>query len=110
MGESYLGEFEYMVLLVILRLGEGAYGVAVMDELDRRIGRRASRGATYMTLDRMETKGLVTTHLGEPTAERGGRAKRLISLTAKGIEAVRRSHAAFQALTDGLEPTLDGAS
>jgi DNA-binding PadR family transcriptional regulator len=103
---SYIGEFEHMVLLAIMQLGDSAYGVAIMDELQDRIGRATSRGATYMTLDRMETKGLIKSRMGEPTAERGGRAKRLFTVTPAGAEAVRRSQAAYRELSKGLEGIL----
>lgn len=107
---SYIGEFEHMVLLAIMQLGDSAYGVAIMDELEERIGRASSRGATYMTLDRMETKGLIKSHMGEPTAERGGRAKRLFTVTPAGAEAVRRSQAAYRELSKGLESILGAGS
>ena len=106
MSGSYIGEFEHMVLLAIMQLGDSAYGVAIMDELQERIGRATSRGATYMTLDRMETKGLIKSRMGEPTAERGGRAKRLFTVTLAGAEAVRRSQAAYRELSKGLEGVL----
>ena len=106
MSGSYIGEFEHMVLLAIMQLGNSAYGVAVMDELEERAGRASSRGATYMTLDRMESKGLIRSEMGEPTAERGGRAKRLFTVTPAGAEAVRRSQAAYRELSKGLEGLL----
>jgi DNA-binding PadR family transcriptional regulator len=92
-----------MVLLAILQLGDAAYGVAIMDELEERAGRTSSRGATYMTLDRMENKGLIQSRMGQPTAERGGRAKRLFTVTPAGAEAVRRSQTAYRELSKGLE-------
>jgi PadR family transcriptional regulator PadR len=107
---SYIGEFEHMVLLAILQLGHSAYGVAIMDELEERAGRTSSRGGTYMTLDRMKTKGLIKSSMGQPTAERGGRAKRLFTVTPAGAEAVRRSQAAYQALSEGLEGVLETGS
>ena len=110
MSGSYIGEFEHMVLLAILQLGDSAYGVAIMDELEERAGRVSSRGATYMTLDRMESKGLIKSQMGEPTAERGGRAKRLFTVTPAGAEAVRRSQAAYRELSKGLEGVLGAES
>ena len=107
---NYIGEFEHMVLLTILQLGDSAYGIAIMDELERRVGRVSSRGATYMTLDRMETKGFIRSRMGEPTAERGGRAKRLFTVTPAGAEAVRRSQVAFRELSKGLEGVLGAES
>ena len=110
MSGSYIGEFEHMVLLAIMQLGDSAYGVAIMDELEERAGRTSSRGATYMTLDRMEAKGLVNSHMGQPTAERGGRAKRLFTVTPAGAEAVRRSQAAYLELSKGLEGLFEAGS
>ena len=99
-----------MVLLTILQLGDGAYGMAIMSELERRVGRRASRGALYITLDRMESKALLTSRLAEPTPERGGRGKRYVTVTPAGIEALRKSKRAFQELWTGLEPVLETGS
>jgi DNA-binding PadR family transcriptional regulator len=110
MGEAFIGEFEHMVLLAVLRLGDGAYGVAIMDELERTAGRNSSRGATYMVLDRLETKGLLESHLGEPAAERGGRAKKFVTVTPEGLDAVRRSQTALRELGRGLEAMLEPGS
>ena len=110
MSMGFIGEFEHMVLLAIMQLGDSAYGVAIMDELAERAGRISSRGATYMTLDRMESKGLIRSRMGEPTAERGGRAKRLFTVTPAGAEAVRRSQAALRELSKGLEGVLGAES
>jgi len=71
-----IGEFEHMVLLAVLRLGDDAYAVTVREEILTHTGRHVSRGSIYITLDRLETKGYLKSRLGEPTAERGGRAKR----------------------------------
>lgn len=98
-----LGEFEQLVLLALLRLGEGAYGVTVRRELAGRAGRRASIGAVYATLDRLEAKGYVSSQVGEPTPERGGRAKRCFLLTPAGEAALRRSLGELSAMLDGLE-------
>ena len=77
MGRSdFLGEFEQMVLLSVLRLGDEAYGVSIHEELGRTTGRDTKRGAVYVTLERLEAKGYVSSHYGDPSAERGGRAKR----------------------------------
>jgi len=103
-----LGEFEQVVLLAVLRAsaeaGE-AYGVTVHDELSRRTKRRVARGAIYMTLDRLEKKGLLASHLSEPTAERGGRAKRCYRVTKPGMTALRVSQRALLNLWEGLELT-----
>lgn len=110
MGDGYLGEFEQMVLLTVLQLGTGAYGVRIMDDLDERVGRRVSRGAMYVTLDRLETKGLLEGRIADPTPERGGRAKRFVRVTPAGMKALARSRAALRELWKGLEPTLDDVS
>jgi DNA-binding PadR family transcriptional regulator len=99
---DYLGEFEQIVLLALVRLGEGAYGASVRREILERTGRDASTGAVYATLDRLEDKGFVKSEIGEPTAERGGRAKRLFEITAAGSKALRRSQQAFARMLDGL--------
>ena len=109
MGEGYLGEFEQMVLLTVLQLEDGAYGVSIMDDLDRRVGRRVSRGAMYVTLDRLEDKGFLEGRVAEPTRERGGRAKRFVTVTPAGVRALARSRHALKELWRGLEPTLDEA-
>jgi len=80
-----LGEFEQIVLLAILRLGEKAYGVTIREEIMARTGREPSPGALYVTLDRLEEKGLVRSQFGDPTPQRGGRAKRFFSVSAKGV-------------------------
>jgi PadR family transcriptional regulator PadR len=100
---DYLGEFEHIVVLALLRLSDRAYGVTVRQEIEVRIGREVSIGAIYATLDRLEAKGYVKSQLGDPTPERGGRAKRFFRVTAKGIVAVNRSHRAIKTMTEGLD-------
>ena len=99
---DYLGEFEHIVLLALMRLGDDAYGVTVRREIERRTHRDVSIGAVYATLDRMEAKHLVTSRVGEPTASRGGRAKRHFQITKLGIKAVNRTHKALRSMSDGL--------
>src|ERR1700689_3330146 len=101
-GRDYLGEFEHVVILALLRLADRAYGVTVRQEIEARIGREASIGAIYATLDRLENKGYVKSQLGEPTPERGGRSKRFFRVTAKGMSAVNRTHRALRSLSQGL--------
>lgn len=101
---DYLGEFEQLVLLALVRLGEGAYGLSVRRELADRAGREVAIGAVYATLDRLEQKGLVVSELGEPTAERGGRAKRHFRLTGEGAKALKQSQEAMARMLDGLPP------
>jgi PadR family transcriptional regulator PadR len=73
---AYLGEFEHIVLLTVMRLGKGAYGAVIRAEIERVTGRSPAMGAVHATLERLERKGLVSSWIGEPTAERGGKAKR----------------------------------
>jgi len=103
---SALGEFEHVVLLAVLRLGEQAYAVAVRDEIAARTGRDVSRGSIYITLDRLETKGYLRSRLADPTPERGGRAKRYYTLRRRAVEALRESRRALVALWRGLEGVL----
>lgn len=100
---EYLGEFEHIVILALLRLADRAYGVTVRQEIEARTRREVSIGAVYATLDRLEAKGYVKSVVGEPTPERGGRSKRFFRVTAKGISAVNRTHRAVQNLTEGLD-------
>ena len=103
----YLGEFEQMVLLAILQCGDAAYTVPLRDVLAERGGREISRGALYTSLDRLESKGLVTSKLGEPLAVRGGRARRYFSVTPDGLTALRAARAALANLSRDLESVLD---
>jgi PadR family transcriptional regulator, regulatory protein PadR len=102
-SRDYLGEFEHIVILALLRLAGRAYGVTVRQEIEARIGREVSIGAIYATLDRLETKGYVKSQFGEPTPERGGRSKRFFHVTAKGVSAVNRTHRAVQNMITGLD-------
>jgi PadR family transcriptional regulator PadR len=102
-NRDFLGEFEHIVVLALLRLADQAYGVTVRQEIEVRTGREVSIGAIYATLDRLETKGYVKSHLGDPTPERGGRAKRFFHVTAKGVAAVNRTHRALRSMTEGLD-------
>ena len=97
-----LGEFEQVVLLAILRLGPEAYGVTIRREIAACTERDPAPGALYTTLDRLEDKGLVTSRYGDPTPERGGRAKRYFTVTARGVRAVARAQRAYQRLLKGL--------
>jgi PadR family transcriptional regulator, regulatory protein PadR len=82
-----LGEFEYLIVTAVARLGEDAYGLAIRQEIEDATARACSLGALYTTLDRLETKGLIKTWMGDPTPQRGGRPKRMVRLTAKGERA-----------------------
>lgn len=100
---DYLGEFEHVIMLALLRLEDRAYGVTVRQEIEYRTKREVSIGAVYATLDRLEGKGYVKSRIGEPTPERGGRSKRFFQVTAKGVAAVNRTHRALRRMTEGLE-------
>lgn len=106
---DYLGEFELIVTLALLRLADRAYGVSVRQEIAERTGRDVSIGAVYATLDRLENKGYVRSQLGDPTPERGGRSKRFFQVTAKGVAAVNRTQTAVQLLMEGLDINLSNA-
>lgn len=109
MTNGFLGEFEQMVLLSIMRLEDGAYGLAVRDEMTAVTGRTPSSGSLYTTLDRLERKGMIESREGDSAGERGGRPRRYLTVTAAGQEALRHSRAALLALWDGLEANLDRA-
>lgn len=96
------GNFEQLVMLAVLRLGRNAYGMTVRDEIESNAKRKVTLGAVYTALDRLEQKGFVSSWTGEPTAERGGRAKRFFKIEATGQRALRASLAAAQALSEGL--------
>ena len=106
---SALGEFEQVVLLSILRLGDEAYAVSIRDEIVRCTGRDVSRGSVYITLDRLETKGYLRSRLADPTPERGGRSKRYYALRPRAVEALRDSRRALVALWRGLGSVLGNA-
>lgn len=101
-GET-LGEFEQMVLLAILQLGDGVYGVPVVEEIERRTGRSVSRAAVYVTLRRLEKKGLLETWMGEPTDERGGKARRMVQVRDEGRRMLVESRRAMDAMWKGLD-------
>ena len=104
-----LGTLEHIILLALLRLGKDAYGMTVRREIEQRTGRSVSIGAIYTTLERLEAKGYVSSFLGEPTAARGGRAKRHFRIEAKGEEAVRVSQEALRVMASGLVSALSAA-
>ena len=106
-NNKFLGEFEQMVLLAILHLGDGAYGRAIRRELQKRADRTVTHGASYVTLDRMVNKGLLESELREPDSGRGGRARRYFRVTPAGVTALRESRAALQSLWAGLEEILE---
>jgi DNA-binding PadR family transcriptional regulator len=103
---EYLGEFEQIVLLAILRLADQAYGVPIRVEIERRTGRALTVGALYRTLDRLEDKGYVSSAFSDPTPERGGRSKRYFKVRPVGLQNLRASREALTAMWEGLEPLV----
>ncbi len=101
-----LGDLEKLVVLAVLRLADGAYAVSVREEIKRCTRRDVSRGAVYVTLDRMVRKGYLRSRLGEPTSERGGKAKRLFTVAAAGMRALRVTLDDTHAMLEGLPPDL----
>jgi len=97
-----IGEFEYLVLAATRRLGDEAYGASIAQEIEQATGRRCSLGALYTTLDRLETKGLIKTRMGDPTPERGGRAKRMVTITGTGRTAAAEFYTAITTVTEGI--------
>jgi len=97
-----LGEFEYLLLTAAARLGDEAYGAAMRAEIESATGRRCSLGALYTTLDRLESKGLLKTWMGEATPQRGGRAKRMVRVTAKGAREARAFYSAVANVSRGV--------
>jgi DNA-binding PadR family transcriptional regulator len=103
MKAAALGEFEQVVLLAILRLGKGAYGVTIGAEITACTGREPAPGALYTTLDRLEDKGLVSSRLGDSTPQRGGRAKRYFTVNSKGLAAITRAQQSYRRLLEGCK-------
>jgi PadR family transcriptional regulator PadR len=101
-----VGEFELLVLLTTMSQNDTAYPVSIARDIETRTGRKASRTAVLITLERLEDKELVRSRYGEPTPERGGRPKRFFKVTARGVQAVRDSLARIRTLTVGLEAQL----
>jgi PadR family transcriptional regulator, regulatory protein PadR len=107
MAREYLTDFELMILLAILRVGENAYGLPIAREIEQTGGRTVLLSAIYPALERLEQMGLLTSSYGDPTPERGGRAKRFFKVTARGVKAVKDTQRAFTALWAGI-PELKG--
>ena len=103
MAEIYLGELEQIVLLAVLRLGEGAYAVPILEQIEEQTGRKVARGALYTALDRLEAKGCLRSRVGEPLPERGGRARRYFTVTPAAIRSLKASRVALMRLWRGLE-------
>ena len=104
MAHQGLGEFEQMVLLAIAHLRGEAYGIPIVAEIERRTGRRVARAAVYITLRRLEEKGFVSTWMGDPTPERGGKGRRYVKLEAEGARALIEARQAAERMWQGLDP------
>ena len=102
MPRSLLTDFELMILLATLRAGDEAYGVQIAREIEQTGGRSVLLGAAYAALERLERNGLVASRLGEPTGERGGRAKRFFRVTPRGLRAVKETQRALMSLWNGI--------
>ena len=106
---EFLGGFELLVLLALIRLGDEAYGVPISEAIEESSGKDVAIGSVYITLERLESKGLVSSRLGEPTPERGGRAKTYFKVTAKGLRQVRNAQRTLVSLWKGV-PQLAGGN
>lgn len=105
---GYLGELELMLLLAVIHLGEEAYGVPIARELERIRGREVSVGSVYASLERLEAKGLIVSSLGDPTPERGGKAKRFFRITREGLNQVHETRRVLTRLWQALpDPRLE---
>ena len=108
MTREALGEFEHVVLLAILHLGDGVYGVPIVDEIQRRTGRSVAPAAVYVTLRRLEQKGLLTSWMSDSTPERGGKSRRCVRVTRAGLDSFRESRKVLDSMWKGLDPKLRG--
>jgi PadR family transcriptional regulator PadR len=106
---EFLGGFELLVLLALIRIGDEAYGVPISEAIEESSGREVALGSVYITLERLENKGFVSSALGEPTAVRGGRAKTYFRITAKGLREVRQAQRTLITLWQDV-PQLHGGS
>jgi DNA-binding PadR family transcriptional regulator len=104
-----LGEFEQLVLLAIVQLGGDVYGVPIVDEIERRTGRTVSRAAVYVTLRRLEQKGLISARMSEPVPERGGKARRCVRVEPAGLKLLRESRRVLDRMWSGLDGALGDA-
>jgi PadR family transcriptional regulator PadR len=102
-----LGEFEHIVLLAILRLGDEAYAIPIREEIEQRTGRAVARGALYTALERLESKRCVRSRMSSPLPERGGRSRRYFTVTPAGLSAIRASRRSLLRLWQGIEGTLE---
>jgi DNA-binding PadR family transcriptional regulator len=107
MSHQGLGEFEQMVLLAVLHLDGEVYGVRVVDEIEHRTGRAVSRSAVYVTLRRLESKGLLSSRMSEPVPERGGKPRRCVRIEPKGLKRLRESRRTLNQMWQGLDDALE---
>ena len=105
---EFLGGFELLVLLALIRVGDEAYGVPIAQAIEESSGREVALGSVYMTLERLERKGLVRSELGEPTAVRGGRAKTYFKVTGAGLRAARHAQRTLVNLWQHARPLQGG--
>ena len=108
MSGDVLGDFEKMVLLAILQLGGESYGAPILEEIEHRTGQTPSSGSLYVALRRLERRGVLSSSFGEPTPERGGRAKRFFRLEPEALRLLRRSQEIWNSMAEGLGPVLEG--
>ena len=107
--DDYLGEFEHLVLLALVRLGDGTYGVPIREEIVERAGRDVSFGAVYSTLRRLESKGWIETWMSDPTPVQGGRSRKRVRLTPVGLDMVQRAQQRLSRMAEGLGGVLGQA-
>jgi DNA-binding PadR family transcriptional regulator len=108
MTDIYLGELEQIVLLAVLRVGDEAYAVPILEQIEAQTGRQVARGALYTALERLEAKGCLRSRLGEPLPERGGRARRYFTVTPAAIRALKHAKRSLMRLWGGLDSVLEG--
>jgi PadR family transcriptional regulator PadR len=108
MTDVYLGELEQIVLLAVLRVGEHAYAMPILEQIEAQTGRKIARGALYTALDRLEVKGCLRSRVGDPLPERGGRARRYFTVTPAAVRALRQTKRSLMRLWRGLDSVLEG--
>jgi PadR family transcriptional regulator, regulatory protein PadR len=108
MAARFLTDFEFVIMLAILRVRDDAYGVTIAREIEETAGRSVTLAAVYLALDRLQENGLVASSLGEATAERGGRAKKYFRVTPAGLRALKHTQRAFVALWKGIPELKEG--
>ena len=106
-SSTYLGDLERLLLMALVAIGHEAYGVTIRQAIEARTGRLVSPGAIYTALDRLERRGYVTSRLGDPTPQRGGKRKRFYTPSASGVAVLRASHETLSRMARGLRPKLE---